>query len=189
MLIVSGSVQGIKFISELLDPAFFSPVRYVKSGSEARRALAAESIDLLIVNTPLPDEFGDGLASDACEVNGAGVLLLVKSELYAEKSDIWARHGVLVLPKPLTKQVLCQAARLLQTAQLRVKALAKENRLLRTKLEESRTISRAKCLLIEKLGMHEPDAHRYIEKIAMDTRKTRYEVAVRILKEYAEVEL
>lgn len=189
VLIVSGSAQGIKFISDLLDPAFFSPVRYVKSGAEARRALGTENIDILIVNAPLPDEFGDELASDAGEVNGTGTLLLVKSELYTEKSDTWARHGVLVLPKPLSKQTLAQAARLVLTSQLRVKTLAKENRLLRAKLEENKVISRAKCLLIEKLAMQEPEAHRYIEKVAMDTRKTRYEVAVSILKEYTEGDL
>ena len=189
VLIVSGSAQGIKFISDLLDPAFFSPVRYVKSGSEARRALGSENIDILIVNAPLPDEFGDELAADAVEVNGIGTLLLVKSELYAEKSDTFARHGVLVLPKPLTRQILTQAFRLMLTSQLRVKTIVKENKLLRAKLEENKVISRAKCLLIEKLAMHEPEAHRYIEKVARDTRKTRYEVAVSILKEYAEENL
>ena len=45
-------------------------------------------------------------------------------------------------------------------------------------------VDRAKCALIQYLHMSEPDAHRYIEKQAMDLRITRQEVAEEILKTY-----
>ena len=47
-----------------------------------------------------------------------------------------------------------------------------------------RLIDRAKCVLIQYLTMTEPQAHRYIEKQAMDTRTTRREVAQQILRTY-----
>ena len=37
-------------------------------------------------------------------------------------------------------------------------------------MDEWKIVNRAKWLLIGKLGMSEADAHRYIEKLAMDTR-------------------
>ena len=43
-------------------------------------------------------------------------------------------------------------------------------------------VDRAKCALIQYLGFTEPQAHRYIEKQAMDLRQTRREVAESILK-------
>ena len=55
---------------------------------------------------------------------------------------------------------------------------------LQTKIEEIRLVNRAKCCLIQYLKFSEPQAHRYIEKQAMDTRQTRKEVAQRILSTY-----
>ena len=63
-------------------------------------------------------------------------------------------------------------------------ALHQENAKLRTKLEELRYVSRAKCLLIVKQQMTEETAHRYIEKNAMDTRRTRKDVAMEIIAKY-----
>ena len=48
----------------------------------ARRELLEQSYDLVIINAPLPDEFGTRLALDVCDHSGAGVLLLVKAEHY-----------------------------------------------------------------------------------------------------------
>ena len=49
-------------------------------------------------------------------------------------------------------------------------------------LEKLRLVDRAKCYLIEKKGMTETEAHRLIEKGAMDTRRSRGEVAQEILE-------
>ena len=53
------------------------------------------------------------------------------------------------------------------------------------KMEEIRLINRAKWLLISELKMDEPEAHRYIEKQAMDRCVSRREVAVEIIKTYS----
>ena len=52
------------------------------------------------------------------------------------------------------------------------------------KMEEIRIINRAKWLLIEQLKMTENEAHRYIEKQAMDRCVTRRTVAENILSTY-----
>ena len=50
------------------------------------------------------------------------------------------------------------------------------------KIQDIRTIDRAKCLLIQYSGMSEEQAHRYLEKQAMDRRMTRREVAEEVLR-------
>lgn len=50
--------------------------------------------------------------------------------------------------------------------------------------EEEEIITRAKNTLMEYLGFTEPQAHRYIEKHAMDMRVTKIEIARNILKIY-----
>ena len=52
------------------------------------------------------------------------------------------------------------------------------------KIEEIRLVNRAKWLLIECLSMTETEAHRYIEKQAMDARISKREVAENIIKTY-----
>ena len=69
-------------------------------------------------------------------------------------------------------------------ARRRVLGLKQENRKLQSKIEEIRLVDRAKCMLIQYLSMTESQAHRYIEKQAMDRRVTRGEVARSILGLY-----
>ncbi len=51
-------------------------------------------------------------------------------------------------------------------------------------MEEIRLVNRAKWILIDVLGMSENDAHRYIEKQAMDRCVTKAEVARGIISTY-----
>ena len=71
--------------------------------------------------------------------------------------------------------------------------LALHQRLLKTmpqqakleqKIEDIRLVGRAKCLLIQYENMTEENAHRYIEKEAMNRRITRREMAETILQSY-----
>ena len=52
------------------------------------------------------------------------------------------------------------------------------------KIEEIRAVNRAKWLLIDVLKMTEADAHRYIEKQAMDRCVSKLEVAKGIINTY-----
>ena len=62
--------------------------------------------------------------------------------------------------------------------------LRTENAKLLDKIAQLRLVDRAKCYLIEKKGYTETDAHRLIEKRAMDTRRSRVEIAQEILDSY-----
>ena len=62
--------------------------------------------------------------------------------------------------------------------------MARKAESLEEKMEEIRLVNRAKWLLIEQLKMTEPDAHRYIEKTAMDRCVTKRTVAETIIKTY-----
>ena len=52
------------------------------------------------------------------------------------------------------------------------------------KMKEICLVNRAKWILIDELKMTEADAHRYIEKQAMDNCITRREVSENIIKTY-----
>ena len=73
---------------------------------------------------------------------------------------------------------------LLLASQAKAERYRAENEKLRQKLEELRVVSRAKCLLVEYLHLDEESAHKYMERQAMEERKTRRAVAEEILREY-----
>ena len=182
-LLVLGGEKYRPQWERLLRESGFSQVEAASSGGEARRLLLAGDWDLLLIAAPLPDEFGHDLATDAAE-QGLPVLLSVKAELWEEASARVGPAGVVALGQPFSRAVFAQAVGMLRAAQAQVGKLREENKKLRQKLEELRAVSRAKCLLVEYLHLDEEGAHKYIERAAMEERKTRRAVAEEIIAEY-----
>lgn len=151
------------------------------SGSETRRALLGTEFDLVLVNAPLPDEFGHELAQTAAHDTLAGVILLAKAEIADAVAEKVEDDGVIVVSKPLSRALFMQALRMIRASRARLTGLQKENRKLQKRIDDIRLVDRAKCLLIECCAMTEPEAHAYIERQAMDRRLTKREVAEHIL--------
>ena len=184
VLIVSASDSFINSVMPLLPMTDYWPVTTVRSVGEARRRLTDTEFDIVLINTPLPDEFGTRLAQDICQHSAAGVLLLVKAEHFPDIDGRLTPQGVLVLSKPMSTQLFTQSLRLLCGTRERLRGLEKKNATIEEKMEEIRLVNRAKWLLIEELNMTEQEAHRYIEKQAMDRCVTKRAVAEQILSTY-----
>lgn len=184
VLAVSTSLKFVETLRTLLPEGRYGPVTVLHDAAAARRALAENSYDLVLINTPLPDEFGTRLALDACESSSAGVLLLVKAEHCPDIEAQVSAHGVLTLAKPTSAQLFAQTLRLLCITRERLRGMEKKAVTLQEKMGEIRLVNRAKWLLIEELKMTEQEAHRYIEKQAMDRCVTRRAVAEQILSTY-----
>ena len=67
---------------------------------------------------------------------------------------------------------------------IRLRSFRKRANTLQRKLDDTRLVNRAKLLLMHRLKMSEAEAHRYIEKTAMDTGQRMGEVAVGIIRTY-----
>lgn len=150
----------------------------------AAAALGREEIDLWILHAPDADKAFRRLALKAAADTSAGVLCLLREGASPAIVEELECGGVPVLCQPFTKQPFVQAVRLSLIGRWRLQALRKEKEKLQDKLSEMRLIHRAKCTLIDVLHLTEPQAHRYIEKQAMDRRISRLEVAEGILKTY-----
>lgn len=113
-----------------------------------------------------------------------GVLLLVRNDQF---DDIYARvvsYGVLTLAKPTGMQMVAQNLRVLCATRERMRQMEAKQATVEERIEEIRLVNRAKWLLIECLGMTEPEAHRYIEKQSMDQRISKREVAESVIRTY-----
>ena len=184
VLIVTSGQKTVSLFTELLQPGGFGPVLSVSTVGEAKRLLVDRSIDILLVNTPLSDDFGIDFAVDAARSHHCGVLLFVKAELLDTVSLKVESDGILTLAKPVSRQLVYQALKLVTATRRRFRALEEKNSSLQSKMEEIRLVNRAKLLLMDHLKMSEPEAHRYIEKRAMDTCVKRRTVAENIIKTY-----
>ena len=89
---------------------------------------------------------------------------------------------MLTLSKPCSAQQLRQAAAMMSATRVKLADLEKKTATLEEKMEEVRLVNRAKWMLIERRGMDEATAHRYIEKLAMDARQTRRLVAQTLIR-------
>lgn len=185
-LIVSSSKKFDFTLSALLPDSGFYPTVTVTSAGAAKRAAAQRPFDFIIINAPLPDEFGTDLAIDACSLGDAVVLLFVKSEIHGETYDKVVKHGVFTLPKPTSRQSLAQALSWMASARERLRKIRTRTLSVEEKMAEIRLVNRAKWVLIREQNMDEPHAHRYIEKQAMDHCITKREVAEGIIKSYGE---
>ena len=184
ILIVSATDNFTSAFADLLPEARYSPVDTVTSISVAKRVLAEKTYDFVIINAPLPDDAGTRFAIDTCTTKQSAVLLLVKNDIHAGIHDRVAEYGVFTLPKPISKVTITHALNWLESARERLRQFEKKTISIEDKMAEIRLVNKAKWLLISELHMSETDAHRYVEKQAMDRCVSRRCIAEEIIKTY-----
>lgn len=183
VLIASSQPKFNQALKELIDSRRNYDSELEMSVSSAKRRLLERSFDMLIINVPLPDDDGISLAIDRSAGMGSAVLLLIKSEYYSDVFDRVCPHGVYTLPKPSPRQMVSQAFDWLESTKERLRRLEKKSVSLEDKMQEIRLVNRAKWLLITEKGMTEEDAHRCIEKLAMNNCITKSAAAQAIIDE------
>ncbi len=183
-LIVSSGEKSTAFFSEALTMADIQTIVTVRTAGEARRLLIENDYNICIINAPLIDEQGERLALSIASKGISGVILCVKSEIYDEVTSKVENYGVITVSKPVSKSMFWNSLKITLAAHRKLQLMQTENRKLAAKIEDLKVVDRAKCLLISYLTMSESEAHRYIEKQAMDMRQTKREIAERILKTY-----
>lgn len=185
VLVVTSGQDSYAVIRKIIEGTC-EQVLYASSVTEARRILSDGTIGLVVINTPLPDEFGLESAKDFADGRDIAVLLLVKADLYNQVAYKVRGSGIFVLSRPLKGQLLLEAVGVMDSMRQKIYLLNEQNQKLRKRLDEMGIITRAKCLLIEKKKMMEEEAHRYLEQEAMNHALTKKEIAQNIIRELEE---
>lgn len=185
VLVVSSKETFNASLASLLPESTYHTVLTVSGVNAAKMALAERAFDFVLVNSPLPDDTGIRFAIDTCLSGETVVLLLVKNALHDEIYDRVAPHGVFTLPKPTSTAIMSRALNWMISAREQLRHFEKKSLSIEQKMEEIRLVNKAKWLLISRRKMSEPDAHRYIEKQAMDSCISKKSVAENIVKTYS----
>ena len=180
MIVSAGAAANEYLSARLAELGYRRPV-IVPSGTEARRRMLAESFELILVNAPLPDEFGHELCADAARQTDAGVMLLAKAAASDELLAPMNGEGVLVVPKPFSAALFLQAVHMAAASNHRLQRLRAENDRLQQKMAELGLPAGPRCRRRKPGGMPGPEPPAYRKKPAMDPRRSRAQVAQDVL--------
>ena len=184
VLVVAAPESFMRALPEMLPASIFSPVSSVPSVSAAKRALVECDYDFVIVNSSLPDDTRIRFAIDTVDTYNSIVLFLAGTEQYHTAYARLVPYGVFLLQKPISRSVFQMVSGWLISARERIRKTEKKTLSIEEKMKEIRLVNRAKWLLISEGKMTEPDAHRYIEKQAMDRCVSKRQIAEEIMKTY-----
>ena len=184
VLIVCSKVELVKELRTLMIQQGYSPVEYSLSADAARRKVDIFEPDIILVNAPLQDELGIDFVLDVSDKTDAGIVMLAKHDFLDEMQFKLEKVGALILPKPINRMTLIQTARFAAQSRKSLRGLRMQKDDLEKKIQDRKVIEKAKWLLVERMNMTEPQAHRYIQKRAMDNRESQIKVAEEILETF-----
>lgn len=183
-LLVSHSEQSARSLTALLKEEGYDRIRSVFAAYSAKDAAQEGEFDLICINAPLPDENGIELSVHFAAATRSSVVIIVPQKNADEINDLLNPHGVLVIAKPVNKHLFHHYLQFTDCFRTRMLRVEQENERLKHMVDDLRLIDRAKLLLVTCLNMSEAQAHRYIEKQAMDLRISKAQVAMQVIKTY-----
>jgi AmiR/NasT family two-component response regulator len=181
ILIVSGNDAGSQKLSELLSGAGFGQIQKVGSASEARHVALKGDFDLVLINMPLTDETGKELAFDFADYTNSAVMTLLANGREEIIGSFGRNKGIFIVTKPINRKVFLDSVAFVLASRRKLKKMIQKNMELTKMLEDLKAVSQAKCMLIANSKLSEMEAHRYIEKQAMDLQLTKRQVAERLI--------
>ena len=185
VLIVSVSEKFNNEIGSLLSENYeISDIDRAYSAGEARRRLLDKTYDFIILNAPLRDEFGSRLCMDVSSSSESIAAMFVSTDVFDEILQKVTSSGVFVIRKPASLVSITQSFSLLISARERLRSVEKKEKKAQNKLDEIKVVNRAKWMLIDNEDMSEDEAHKYIEKAAMDSGITKKLAAQIIIDKY-----
>ena len=112
-----------------------------------------------------------------------GILLICPAEIYDSISFEAEESGIVILSDPCPPAFVYVAAKMMSSLVTRLEKMEAKNKTLQEKMADIRIVNKAKWALIENKHMTEGEAHKYIEKLAMDKRISSRQAAEMILED------
>ena len=147
--------------------------------NEARRLCTERVFNIVIV------DFADGEGTDfAVDISSctSTILLLAPTQFFDQLSYRVEPYGILTITSPFDQFYFNNMIKIASAVQYNVQVLSSQTIKLKEKMEEIRIVNRAKMLLMQNKEMSEQEAHRFLEKQAMDRSMKRIAVADEIIK-------
>lgn len=182
--IVVSKPNNTPALKALLNEEGFDLVVNAESSVIAEDFIKNDDFDLILINTPLEEETGLEFAVSCSKTTMASILVIVPESRSKDVAQMMTSKGIMIISKPISKNLFHHYLLFSECFKKRINRVVKENTKLKSQVETIKLVERAKLLLMQNLRMTESQAHHYLEKQAMDLRKSKYDVALRVLKTY-----
>ena len=146
-------------IRDIIEGAGVAACQVCHSAAEVKRLVRKERISIIVCGYKLRDETAECMAEDlptTCSV----LILAVQSFL-----DLMSGDNIFKLAAPAARNDLLASVRMLLQVSNRIEQAARPRR----GAEERKLIQDAKAILIDRHGMTEEEAHRFLQKKSMDS--------------------
>ncbi len=186
-VVLLGSEEEMQHqVDDLLGQMGWAPCEHIKTVFKAQGRLLDAEVDIILLDTPLGEEDVFSIASDMTKNRAfrQNVILLGDAAFYERNLYRAEQLGLVILRKPLDSSAFMQTLRLLQTMHQKIRRLENRAEKLEQRLEDDRLLSRAKMILISSQHMSEEEAHRHIERCAMDRSAKKTLIAEEIIRAY-----
>lgn len=162
---------------ELLTEEGYQVIAEAGDGEEALALARTLTPDLVVMDVKMPKMDGISAAAIIAEERIAPVVMLTafsQRELVERARDAGAMAYVV---KPFDASDVVPAIEIAMARFAEIRAVEAEVADLEERFASRKAVDQAKGLLQEGLGLSEPEAFRWIQKTAMDLRKSMREVA------------
>lgn len=162
---------------EMLREEGYDVVGEAPNGQVAVELTESLNPDLVIMDIKMPVRDGIDAATEIAEKRLAPVVMLTafSQRDFIEKARDAGAMAYLV--KPFTKADLVPAIEVAVSRYHELKLLEREVATMNERLETRKLVERAKGLLMQKQGLSEPEAFKWVQRAAMDRRTTMKAVA------------
>ena len=158
-------------IKEILETSGTASCILCKTADQVRRTVNKLHITAVICGFKLADQSAEALAGDLPP--SCAVLVLASQNLL----DLLQDDDLFRLPAPVSKGDLTASVRMLLQMGRRLERALRPRR----SPEEQALIQRAKALLMDRNGMTEEQAHRFLQKTSMDNGTKLLQTAQMVL--------
>jgi len=169
---------------EMLTEAGYQVVGQAGDGETAIELTEKEKPDLVVMDVKMPKLDGISAAERIAKQRIAPVVILTafsQRDLVERARDAGA---MAYLTKPFTIEDLMPAIELAVSRFQEIKQLDAEVTDLQDQLKARKLIEKAKGLLMKKLQISEPEAFKWMQKTAMDKRRSMTDVAQLVMDEF-----
>ena len=169
---------------EMLTEAGYDVVGQAGDGEAAIELTEKEKPDLVVMDVKMPKLDGISAAERIAKQRIAPVVMLTafsQRDLVERARDAGA---MAYLTKPFTIEDLMPAIELAVSRFQEIKQLDVEVTNLQDQLKARKLIEKAKGLLMSNLKISEPEAFKWMQKTAMDKRRSMTEVAQLVMDEF-----
>lgn len=178
VLVVAKDSSITTAASAMLAPPLFE-TETLSDFNEARRRVSERVYNIILAD--YAEGEGVDFAIDASESLGV-ILLLAPAPLFEEISYRVEGYGIICVTNPFDQFYFYNMIKAAIAMRYKIQVLSSQTTKLKVQMEEIKQVNRAKMLLMQNLSMTEQEAHRHIEKDAMDRGMKKTAVALEIIK-------